>query len=115
MKLLKLVPADTNIKFLKVRLPFFLVSMLLIVASWALVIFQGLNYGVDFAGGQEVRLTSNRESRHRSPNCAALLKGSNTAPLWCRNSARPMLFRSGFLCPKVWKTGLARQPKSATK
>ncbi|MDY7097060.1 MAG: protein translocase subunit SecF [Pseudomonadota bacterium] len=57
MKLLKLVPADTNIKFLKLRLPFFIVSMLLIVASWGLVFTQGLNYGVDFAGGQEVRLT----------------------------------------------------------
>ncbi len=57
MKLLKLVPADTNIKFLKLRLPFFIFSLLLIVASWALVLVQGLNYGVDFAGGQEVRLT----------------------------------------------------------
>ncbi len=57
MKLLKLVPADTNIKFLKLRLPFFILSLLLIVASWGLVFVQGLNYGVDFAGGQEVRLT----------------------------------------------------------
>ncbi|MEL7218107.1 MAG: protein translocase subunit SecF [Pseudomonadota bacterium] len=57
MKLLKLVPADTNIKFLKLRVPFFAISMLLIVASWALVFVQGLNYGVDFAGGQEVRIT----------------------------------------------------------
>ena len=57
MKLLKLVPDDTNIKFLKVRVPFFAVSILLIIASWAAVMMQGLNYGVDFAGGQEVRLT----------------------------------------------------------
>lgn len=57
MKLLKLVPGDTNIKFLKLRIPFFVVSMLLIVASWAAVLTQGLNYGIDFAGGQEVRLT----------------------------------------------------------
>ncbi len=57
MKLLKLVPEDTNIKFLKWRLPFFIASMLLIVASWGLVLTQGLNYGVDFAGGQQVRLT----------------------------------------------------------
>ncbi|GMN02774.1 protein translocase subunit SecF [Erythrobacter sp. MTPC3] len=57
MKLLKLVPADTNIKFLKLRVPFFIVSMLLVIASWAAVLTQGLNYGVDFAGGQEVQLT----------------------------------------------------------
>ncbi|MEP3050047.1 MAG: protein translocase subunit SecF [Erythrobacter sp.] len=57
MKLLKLVPEDTNIKFLKFRLPFFIVSLLLIAASWALVFVNGLNYGVDFAGGQEIRAT----------------------------------------------------------
>ena len=57
MKLLKLVPDDTNIKFLKWRVPFFVFSILLIAASWALVMTKGLNYGVDFAGGLEVRAT----------------------------------------------------------
>ncbi|WP_454598960.1 protein translocase subunit SecF [Qipengyuania sp. SM2507] len=57
MKLLKLVPDDTNIKFLKLRVPFFVVSIALIIASWALVAVNGLNYGVDFAGGQEIRVT----------------------------------------------------------
>jgi len=57
MRLLKLVPEDTNIHFLKWRVPFYIVSMLLIAASWGLVITKGLNYGVDFAGGQEVRVT----------------------------------------------------------
>lgn len=57
MKLLKLVPDDTNIKFLKYRVPFYVVSVLLIVASWALVLTNGLNLGVDFAGGQQIRAT----------------------------------------------------------
>lgn len=57
MKLLKLVPDDTNIDFLRWRVPFFVVSILLIAASWALVATKGLNYGVDFAGGQEIRAT----------------------------------------------------------
>jgi preprotein translocase subunit SecF len=65
MRLLKLVPDDTNIKFLKWRLPFFVVSLLLIAASWALVVTKGINYGVDFAGGQEVRLTF--EQRDEAP------------------------------------------------
>ncbi|NNC59229.1 MAG: protein translocase subunit SecF [Erythrobacter sp.] len=55
MKLLKLVPDDTNIKFLKWRMPFYVVSLILIAASWGLVFNNGLNYGVDFAGGQEIR------------------------------------------------------------
>ena len=57
MKLLKLVPDDTNISFLKWRVPFFAISVLLIAVSWALVLTKGLNYGVDFAGSLEVRAT----------------------------------------------------------
>ena len=57
MRLLKIVPDDTNIKFLKLRVPFYVVSVLLIIASWFLVFTNGLNYGVDFAGGQEIRAT----------------------------------------------------------
>ena len=65
MKLLKLVPQDTNIKFLKVRLPFFIFSLLLMAASWGLVAVNGLNLGIDFAGGQEVQLTF--EEREEAP------------------------------------------------
>lgn len=75
MKLLKLVPADTNIKFLRLRLPFFIVSMLLIVASWALVLTQGLNYGVDFAGGQEVRLTFEQSEQAPVPELRSVVEG----------------------------------------
>ena len=62
MRLLKLVPDDTNIHFLKWRVPFYVVSCLLIAASWALVLTKGLNYGVDFAGGQEIRATFTQEA-----------------------------------------------------
>jgi preprotein translocase subunit SecF len=65
MKLLKLVPENTNIKFLKWRVPFYVASMILIAASWGLVMTKGLNYGVDFAGGQEVRVTF--ENRAEAP------------------------------------------------
>ena len=61
MKLLKLVPENTNIKFLRWRVPFYVVSLLLIAASWALVFTNGLNYGVDFAGGQEITGTFTQE------------------------------------------------------
>jgi preprotein translocase subunit SecF len=57
MKLLKLVPDDTNIGFLKWRNIAFAVSMLLMAASLALVFTKGLNYGVDFVGGQMIRTT----------------------------------------------------------
>ena len=57
MKLLKLVPDDTNINFLRWRVPFYVVSIFLIVASLTLVGVRGLNLGVDFIGGQMIRVT----------------------------------------------------------
>jgi preprotein translocase subunit SecF len=60
MKLLKLVPDNTNIKFLKWRIPFYSVSLLLMAASLALVFTKGLNLGVDFVGGQMIRMTFER-------------------------------------------------------
>jgi preprotein translocase subunit SecF len=57
MKLLKLVPDDTNIHFLKWRNVAFAVSSILMIASWALLLTKGLNYGVDFIGGQMIRAT----------------------------------------------------------
>ena len=63
MRLLKLVPEDTNIHFLKWRVPFYVVSCLLFAASWAVVWMNGLNYGVDFAGGQEIRATFTQSAK----------------------------------------------------
>jgi preprotein translocase subunit SecF len=57
MKLLKLVPDNTNIRFLRWRVPFYVVSLLMIAASLALVATRGLNLGVDFIGGQMIRVT----------------------------------------------------------
>ncbi|HWT14025.1 MAG TPA: protein translocase subunit SecF [Allosphingosinicella sp.] len=57
MRLLKLVPDNTNIDFLRWRTIAFAISTLLIAASIAVLAVKGLNYGVDFAGGQMVRVT----------------------------------------------------------
>ena len=57
MKLLKLVPDNTNIDFMKVRNIALVISILLTVASLSLVAFKGLNLGIDFVGGQVVRAT----------------------------------------------------------
>jgi preprotein translocase subunit SecF len=56
MKLLKLIPDNTNVRFLRWRVPFYAVSVLLMAASLALVFTKGLNLGVDFVGGQSVRV-----------------------------------------------------------
>ena len=57
MRLLKLLPEDTNIKFLKWQWPTTILSVLLMVGSLALMFTQGLNLGVDFVGGQMIRVT----------------------------------------------------------
>ncbi|MDP3676734.1 MAG: protein translocase subunit SecF [Novosphingobium sp.] len=57
MKLLKLVPDNTNIRFLRWRVPFYVISLLLMAASLTLVFTKGLNLGVDFVGGQMIRTT----------------------------------------------------------
>ncbi|HZU62765.1 MAG TPA: protein translocase subunit SecF [Novosphingobium sp.] len=57
MRLLKLIPEHTNIRFLKWQWPTTIVSTLLMIGSWVLLATQGLNLGVDFVGGQMIRVT----------------------------------------------------------
>ena len=57
MKLLKLIPDNTNIRFLRWRVPFYAISLLLMAASVGLLFTKGLNLGVDFVGGQMIRMT----------------------------------------------------------
>ncbi len=57
MRLLKLVPDDTNIDFMRWRNLALILSILATVASLVLVGVRGLNLGIDFVGGQVVRTT----------------------------------------------------------
>jgi preprotein translocase subunit SecF len=57
MKLLKLVPDNTNFDFMKWRNVALVLSILVTVASIALTAYRGLNLGIDFVGGQVVRAT----------------------------------------------------------
>jgi preprotein translocase subunit SecF len=57
MRLLKFIPDNTNIAFLRWRNVAMAISILLMAASVALIAVKGLNFGVDFAGGQVIRVT----------------------------------------------------------
>jgi preprotein translocase subunit SecF len=57
MKLLKLVPDNTNIDFMRWRNVALVISIIATLASLALVGVRGLNLGVDFVGGQMIRTT----------------------------------------------------------
>ena len=57
MRLLKLIPDNTNLDFLRWRGIAFAISSLLIIGSVALLATRGLNFGVDFDGGQLIRVS----------------------------------------------------------
>jgi len=57
MRLLKLVPDDTNIDFMRWRNLALGLSIVVTLASLVLVGVRGLNLGIDFVGGQVVRTT----------------------------------------------------------
>jgi preprotein translocase subunit SecF len=57
MRLLKLVPDNTNIKFLRLSLPFYIISAVLVIASLTLTFTKELNLGIDFVGGQQLQVT----------------------------------------------------------
>ena len=56
MKLLKLVPDHTNLDFMRWRNLALVLSLIATVASIAFTIYRGLNLGIDFVGGQVVRV-----------------------------------------------------------
>ena len=57
MKLLKLIPDNTNVDFMRWRGIATLLSVLLVIASLTVLGMKGLNLGIDFVGGQVVRTT----------------------------------------------------------
>ncbi|MBV8685813.1 MAG: protein translocase subunit SecF [Alphaproteobacteria bacterium] len=60
MRLLKLIPDNTNIDFMRWRNVALMLSIIVTVGSIALVAVRGLNLGVDFVGGQMIRVTFDR-------------------------------------------------------
>ncbi|NUT00440.1 MAG: protein translocase subunit SecF [Sphingomonas sp.] len=61
MKLLKLVPDNTNLDFMRWRNIALVLSIIVTAASLVLVGVKGLNLGVDFLGGQMIRVTFAKE------------------------------------------------------
>jgi preprotein translocase subunit SecF len=57
MRPIKIVPDNTNIRFLRWRWVALAISAFLLLSSVALVSIRGLNWGVDFVGGQQMRVS----------------------------------------------------------
>jgi preprotein translocase subunit SecF len=57
MKLLKLVPEDTNLDFMRWRNVALVLSLIATIGSISFTIYRGLNLGGDFVGGQLIRVS----------------------------------------------------------
>ena len=57
MTLLKMVPDHTNVDFMRWRNLALVLSLIVTIVSISFTIYRGLNLGVDFVGGQLVRVT----------------------------------------------------------
>ncbi len=55
--LLKLIPDNTKITFMKLRIPALIMSAILLIGSIALVFTRSLNFGIDFAGGTVIEIS----------------------------------------------------------
>ncbi|PPR76684.1 MAG: hypothetical protein CFH01_01882 [Alphaproteobacteria bacterium MarineAlpha2_Bin1] len=62
MKLLRLVPKDTNISFMRVHLQAIFISVILVILSLIGFIFIGVNSGIDFKGGTNLEIRINKEN-----------------------------------------------------
>src|SRR6476661_8893497 len=56
MKLLKLVPENTNLDFMRWRNVALMLSLIATAVSIGYTFYKGLNLGIDFVGGQVVRV-----------------------------------------------------------
>jgi preprotein translocase subunit SecF len=57
MRLLKLIPDNTNIDFMRWRNLALILSLIVTIGSIAVTALHGLNLGVDFVGGQQITAT----------------------------------------------------------
>ena len=91
MKLLKLVPDHTNLDFMRWRNLALVLSLIATVASLAFTVYRGLNLGVDFVGGQMIRVDL-RAAGATSSSCAPRSTSCSSAKPASRSSAAPKTY-----------------------
>ena len=62
MKLLRLIPSNTNFDFLRFKKIAFIFSAIIILGTFVSLLINNLNYGIDFKGGILLELRSNNSN-----------------------------------------------------
>ena len=75
MKLLRLIPNNTNFDFLRIKVIAFFFSLIILSGSFISLMVNNLNYGIDFKGGILLEL---RSKNHISPNINELREKIST-------------------------------------
>ncbi len=76
MKGIRLVPDDTKLDFIGKRYLAFVLSVIMIIASFGITAAQGLNFGIDFTGGTVIEIRV-----QEAPDLAPLRTGLNELEL----------------------------------
>ncbi len=93
MRLLKLVPDNTNIGFLRWRNVAVGISVVMILASIALVVIRGLNFGVDFSGGLMMEVRFEQEARIEALRSTVNSAGAGSASIQTFGDANTVSIR----------------------
>ncbi|MBL41396.1 MAG: protein translocase subunit SecF [Rhodospirillaceae bacterium] len=88
MKLLRLVPKDTNISFMKVHIPAIFISIILVILSLIGFIFIGVNSGIDFKGGTNIEVRISKDSINIS-DVRSLFSNSNIGEVNIQEFGKP--------------------------
>ncbi len=75
MKLLRLIPNNTNFDFLRIKVIAFLFSLIILSGTFISLMVNNLNYGIDFKGGILLEL---RSKNTNSPNINELREKIST-------------------------------------
>ena len=108
MRLLKLVPDNTNLDFMRWRNLALMLSIVVTLASMALVFTRGLNLGVDFLGGQMVRVTFSQPPA--LDDLRERVDGLGLGDANLQERGAPNVIASACRCPKA-----ARRPPAAPR
>lgn len=92
-KIFRIVPDDTKIKFMKTRVICSILSVIMIIASFAYASVHGLNFGIDFRGGIMMEVETTQSADLSATRSAVGSLGLGDVAIQEFGSANDMLIR----------------------